>query len=72
MKKTRGPQNLEPPRNLRNHQYVKHKGVLEMGTTLGAHTIRDTVEPPLMDILYSGHLIIQDKMLWSGLNLHYA
>ena len=25
-----------------------------------------------MDILYSGHLIIQDKMLRSGLNLHYA
>ena len=22
-----------------------------------------TVEPPLMDIFYSGHLIIQDKML---------
>ena len=31
-----------------------------------------TVEPPLTDILYSGHLIIQDKMLRSGLNLHYA
>ena len=31
-----------------------------------------TVEPPLIDILYSGHLIIQDKMLWSRLNLHYA
>ena len=31
-----------------------------------------TVEPPLTDILYSGHLIMQDKMLWSGLNLHYA
>ena len=31
-----------------------------------------TVELPLTDILYSGHLIIQDKMLQSGLNLHYA
>ena len=31
-----------------------------------------TVEPPLMDILYSEHLIIQDKMSPSGLNLHYA
>ena len=29
------------------------------------------MEPPLTDILYSGDLI-QDKMLWSGLNLHYA
>ena len=25
-----------------------------------------------MDILYSGHLIIQDKMLQSGLNLHFT
>ena len=24
-----------------------------------------TVEPPLTDILYSGHLIIQDRKLWS-------
>ena len=32
----------------------------------------NAVEPPLTDILYSGHLIIQDKMLRSGLNLHYA
>ena len=31
-----------------------------------------TVEPPLTNILYSGHLIIQDKMLQSGLNLHYT
>ena len=31
-----------------------------------------TMESPLMDILYSGHLIIQDKMLRSELNLHYA
>ena len=30
------------------------------------------MEPPLTDILYSRHLIIQDKMLRSGLNLHYA
>ena len=35
-------------------------------------TLRCTVEPPLTDILYSRHLIIQDKMLRSGLNLHYA
>ena len=26
-----------------------------------------TVKPPLTDILYSRHLIIQDKTLWSGL-----
>ena len=29
------------------------------------------MEPPLTDILYSGRLIIQDKMLRFGLNLHY-
>ena len=29
------------------------------------------MEPPLTDILYSRHLIIHDKMLQSGLNLHY-
>ena len=27
--------------------------------------------PPLTDILYSGHLVIQDKMLRSGLNLRH-
>ena len=31
-----------------------------------------TVEPSLMDILYSGHLTIQDKMSQSRLNLHYT
>ena len=39
--------------------------------TRGGH-LCNTVEPLLTDILYSGHLIIQDKILWSGLNLHYA
>ena len=31
-----------------------------------------TGRTPLTDILYSGHLIIQDKMLRSGLILHYT
>ena len=35
-------------------------------------TSRCTVEPPLTDILYRRHLIIQDKLLQSRLNLHYA
>ena len=35
-------------------------------------TLMNTVEPPLTDILYSGHLIILDKMLRSELKLHCA
>ena len=38
----------------------------------GSLLLRNTVEPTLMDILYSGYLIIQDKMLRSELKLHYA
>ena len=37
-----------------------------------ATSVTYTVEPPLTDILYGGHLIIQDKMLRCELNLHYV
>ena len=30
------------------------------------------MEPPLTDIFYSGHLIIEDKLLQPELNLHYV
>ena len=42
-----------------------------VGVAINYH-YANTVEPPLTDIVYSGHLIIQDKMLRSRLNLHYA
>ena len=38
----------------------------------GSLLLRNTVEPTLTDILYSGYLIILDKMLRSRLKLHYA
>ena len=43
-----------------------------VSNTASYRSIPHTVEPPLMDILYSGHLYIQDKMLQSRLNLHYV
>ena len=46
--------------------------VKEGGTALNKTSSKYTVEPPLTDILYSIHLTIRDKMLWSRLNLHYV
>ena len=52
------------------HEQLAMSDAFGMSELLYKFRLRYTVDTPLTEILYSGHLIIQDKMLRSGLNLH--